>query len=95
MGDVSWVVPEISLVATTAPAKSPWHSWVVVACGGMSIGHKGMIFSSKAMAFTMLDLFENEQLRIQIKKEFDQRKGNEIYKPMIPDGLPAILQPSN
>jgi len=90
VGDVSWVVPEISLVATTAPAKSPWHSWVVVACGGMSIGHKGMIFSSKAMAFTMLDLFENEKLRTDIKKEFDLKKGNEIYKPMIPDGPPAI-----
>jgi aminobenzoyl-glutamate utilization protein B len=62
----------------------------VVACGGMSIGHKGMIFSSKAMAFTMLDLFENEKLRTDIKKEFDLKKGNEIYKPMIPDGPPAI-----
>lgn len=90
VGDVSWVVPEISLVATTAPAKSPWHSWVVVACGGMSIGHKGMIFSSKAMAFTMLDLFENEKLRTDIRKEFELKKGNEIYKPMIPDGPPAI-----
>lgn len=90
VGDVSWVVPEISLVVTTAPAKSPWHSWVVVACGGMSIGHKGMIFASKAMAFTMLDLFENEKLLSEIKKEFILKKGNEIYKPMIPDGPPTI-----
>jgi aminobenzoyl-glutamate utilization protein B len=90
VGDVSWVVPEISLVVTTAPAKSPWHSWVVVACGGMSIGHKGMIFASKAMAFTMLDLFENEKLLSDIKKEFILKKGNEIYKPMIPDGPPTI-----
>ena len=90
VGDVSWVVPEISLLVTTAPAKSPWHSWVVVACGGMSIGHKGMIFASKAMAFTMLDLFENEKLLLEVKKEFVTRKGNEIYKPMIPDGPPTI-----
>ena len=90
LGDVSWVVPEISLITTTAPEKSPWHSWVVVACGGMSIGHKGMIFSSKAMAFTMLDLFENEKLRADIRKEFELKKGNEIYKPMIPDGPPTI-----
>lgn len=32
VGDVSYIVPEISLFATTAPAGSPWHSWVVVAC---------------------------------------------------------------
>ncbi len=90
VGDVSWIVPEISLNVTTAPYKSPWHSWVVVACGGMSIGHKGMIFSSKALAFTMLDLFENETLRTEIRKEFETKKGNEIYKPMIPDGPPKI-----
>ena len=59
VGDVSYIVPEITLLATTAPYEAPWHSWVVVACGGMSIGHKGMLFSSKALGTTMVDLFEN------------------------------------
>jgi aminobenzoyl-glutamate utilization protein B len=90
VGDVSWLVPEIGLVVTTAPAKSPWHSWVVVACGGMSIGHKGMLFASKAMAFTMLDMFENEKLRDEVKAEFIRKKGNEVYSPMIPAGAPAV-----
>ena len=48
VGDVSYIVPEITLLTTTAPFEAPWHSWVVVACGGMSIGHKGMLFTSKA-----------------------------------------------
>ncbi len=43
VGDVSWNVPNINLSVTTAPKDTPWHSWAVVACGGMSIGHKGMI----------------------------------------------------
>jgi aminobenzoyl-glutamate utilization protein B len=43
-------------MATTAPYESPWH-WVVVASGGMSIGHKGMLFASKSLT-TMVDLFE-------------------------------------
>jgi aminobenzoyl-glutamate utilization protein B len=30
VGDVSYIVPEISLLATTAPFESPWHSWIVV-----------------------------------------------------------------
>jgi aminobenzoyl-glutamate utilization protein B len=34
VGDVSYIVPEITLMATTAPYESPWHSWVVVASGG-------------------------------------------------------------
>jgi aminobenzoyl-glutamate utilization protein B len=88
VGDVSWIVPEISLYATTAPIDTPWHSWTVVACGGMSIGHKGMIYSSKALAMTMVDLFENPQLRADIRKEFLERKGNEVYKAMVPDGPP-------
>jgi aminobenzoyl-glutamate utilization protein B len=88
VGDVSWIVPEISLYTTTAPIDTPWHSWAVVACGGMSIGHKGMIFSSKALAMTMVDLFENPQLRADIRKEFLERKGTEVYKAMVPEGPP-------
>ena len=90
VGDVSWVVPEICLVVTTAPVNTPWHSWSVVACGGMSIGHKGLVHAAKALGMTMTDLFENEQLRKDIRKEFDLKKGKEVYKAMIPDGLPPV-----
>ncbi|HYC84285.1 MAG TPA: amidohydrolase [Chryseosolibacter sp.] len=90
VGDVSWLVPEITLVATTAPPKAPWHSWAVVACGGMSIGHKGMLFASKALAMTMVDLFENEDLRKQIRREFEERRNNHVYKAYVPEGPPPI-----
>lgn len=90
VGDVSYIVPEITLLATTAPFEAPWHSWVVVACGGMSIGHKGMLFASKSLGTTMVDLFENEQLRKDIKAEFLQRKGKEVWKAMLPDGPPPV-----
>ena len=92
VGDVSYIVPEITLLATTAPFEAPWHSWVVVACGGMSIGHKGMLFSSKALGTTMVDLFENEKLRTEIKEEFLKRKGKEVWKAMLPDGPPPVPQ---
>jgi aminobenzoyl-glutamate utilization protein B len=90
VGDVSWVVPQISLVVTTAPAETPWHSWPVVACGGMSIGHKGMLYASKALALTMVDLFEKESLRAAMRREFEEKKGGEVYKAMIPDGPPPV-----
>jgi aminobenzoyl-glutamate utilization protein B len=90
VGDVSYIVPEISLSVTTAPAESPWHSWVVVACGGMSIGHKGMLYAAQALGTTMVDLFENEQLRKDMKAEFLKRKGNEVWKAMLPDGPPPV-----
>ena len=90
VGDVSYIVPEITLLATTAPFEAPWHSWVVVACGGMSIGHKGMLFTSKSLGTTMVDLFENEKLRSDIKEEFLKRKGKEVWKAMLPDGPPPV-----
>jgi aminobenzoyl-glutamate utilization protein B len=90
VGDISFIVPEITLLATTAPYEAPWHSWVVVACGGMSIGHKGMLFAAKSLSTTMVDLFENEKLRTDIRKEFEERKGAEVWKPMLPDGPPPV-----
>lgn len=90
VGDISYIVPEITLNAVTAPYKAPWHSWVVVACGGMSIGHKGMLFAAKSLGTTMVDLFEDEQLRKDIRAEFLKRKGNEVWKAMLPDGPPPV-----
>jgi len=90
VGDVSWIVPVIRLVVTTAPKDVPWHSWAVVASSGMSIGHKGMLHAAKVMAMTMVDLYENEKTVKQIRTEFNERKGDRIWKPMIPDGPPPI-----
>ncbi|MBB4080545.1 aminobenzoyl-glutamate utilization protein B [Lewinella aquimaris] len=90
VGDVSYVVPVIRLRATTAPNGTPWHSWAVVACGGMSIGHKGMAFAAEALARTMVDLFQDEQLRDRIRAEFEEDLGEYEYKPMVPEGPPPV-----
>jgi hypothetical protein len=46
-------------------------------------------FASKSLGTTMVDLFENEQLRKDIKAEFLKRKGKEVWK-MLPDGPPPV-----
>ena len=92
VGDVSWNVPNINLGVTTAPKGTPWHSWAVVACGGMSIGHKGMSYAAKAMGMTMVDLFQNPKWVSEIKEEYKERKGNTVYEAIIPDGPPPINQ---
>ena len=91
MGDVSQVVPVVRLGVTTAAKGGPWHSWAVVACTGMSIGHKGMIYASKALAMTMLDFYNNPKLIDGVKKEFLVRKGDRVYKPQIPPGPPKLI----
>jgi len=95
VGDVSWNVANINLRVTTAPKDTPWHSWAVVACGGMSIGHKGMTYAAKAMAMTMGDLFENSDLVEKVKAEYKERKGDEVYKAIIPEGPPPINAKGN
>ena len=90
VGDVSWIVPEIRLGVTTAPKDTPWHSWAVVACGGMSIGHKGMEYAAKALAMTMVDLYKDPALIKAVQKEFNERKGDHEYKAILPDGPPPL-----
>jgi len=62
----------------------------VVACSGIYIGHKGMSYAAKAMAMTMVDFFEDAQLREEMRKEFLERKGDYVYKALIPDGPPPL-----
>ncbi|MEX0288965.1 MAG: amidohydrolase [Flavobacteriaceae bacterium] len=92
VGDVSWNVANINLSVTTAPKDTPWHSWAVVACGGMSIGHKGLVHAAKAMGMTMVDLFEDKKLVEKVKAEYLSRKGSEIYEAIVPEGPPPIGQ---
>lgn len=90
VGDVSFIAPTIRLRGTTAPAGTPWHSWAVVATGGMSIGHKGLVYASKALSMTMIDLYKNPELIEQIKAEFQERKGDYVYEGMVPPGPPPL-----
>ncbi|MBX7222251.1 MAG: amidohydrolase [Blastocatellia bacterium] len=88
LGDVSWNVPTLHISVTTAPEGVPWHSWPVVACGGMSIGHKGMLFASKTLALGMVQLFEDAKLREKVRAEFAETMKGRTYKPYILDGPP-------
>lgn len=92
VGDVSFLVPVVRLGVATAPAGTPWHSWAVVACGGMSIGHKGMVYAAKALSMTMVDLFTDKTLLQSVKDEFKERKGTYQYKGLLPPGPPPVGQ---
>jgi aminobenzoyl-glutamate utilization protein B len=90
VADVSWIVPTLHLSVTTAPEGAPWHAWPVVACGGMSIGHKGLAQAAKALATTMVDLFEDPDAVARIQAEFKEKTKGQVYKPYIPEGPPPV-----
>jgi aminobenzoyl-glutamate utilization protein B len=90
VGDVSWVVPTLSLIVATAPMAAPWHAWPVVATGGMSIGHKGMVVASKTLAATMVDLFEKPAALQEVRDEFAKKKGDVVFKAYVAPGPPPL-----
>ncbi len=90
VGDVSWVVPTLHFSVTTGVWESPWHAWPVVATGGMSIGHKGMLHAAKVMAVTGADLFVDPALRSAIRAEFTEQTKGFAYRPWIPAGPPPL-----
>lgn len=90
VADVSWVVPTLHLTVTTAPAGTPWHAWPVVAAGGMSIGHEGMLHAAKTLAATMVDLFSRPAARRAIRKEWETKTDGFVYRTFLPDGPPPI-----
>jgi aminobenzoyl-glutamate utilization protein B len=88
VGDVSYVVPTLHFYGATAPFGVPWHAWPVVASSGMSIGHKGMVAASKALAATAVDLFADADVRARLQAEFAEKTKGITYKWLIPDGPP-------
>jgi aminobenzoyl-glutamate utilization protein B len=90
VGDVSWIVPTLNLTVVTSPIEAPWHAWPVVATGGMSIGHKGMIVASKTLAATMVDLYEKPQALRDVRAEFEKKRGDVVFKAYLPDGPPPL-----
>ena len=90
VANVSWTVPTLHLLVATAPIATPWHAWPVVAAGGMSIGHKGMLYAAKSLAATMVDLYMDADARAAIRTEWLEDKGGRVYKPFLADGPPPI-----
>ena len=88
VGDVSWLVPTLHLSVTTAPLGVPWHAWTVVAAGGMSIGHKGMLYAAKTLSATMVDLMTDSAAREAVRAEFAKQTEGFAYKPYVPEGPP-------
>lgn len=90
-GDVSWIVPMVSMSSATWPPGTPGHSWQAVAAGGTSMGVKGMMVSSKTMAMTVIDIFKDPSIVDKAKAELEKRRGKDfVYKPIIGDREPAL-----
>jgi aminobenzoyl-glutamate utilization protein B len=91
VSDVSWVTPTIEFSTTCCMLGTPGHSWQYVAQNGMSIGHKGLIFSTKVHAATGLELLTKSDLLRKVKDEWRERRRGREYKAPIPLDLKPPL----
>jgi aminobenzoyl-glutamate utilization protein B len=91
VADVSWNTPTKEFGTVCAILGTPGHSWQLTAQSGMSIGHKGLIFASKVIASTCIDILTKPKLLKSIKTEFKDRLQGRKYKPPIPLNLKPPL----
>ncbi|MBT2597888.1 M20 family metallopeptidase [Arthrobacter sp. ISL-72] len=89
VGDVSWSVPTVQIMAASVAMGTPFHTWQVVAQGKLPAAHKGMIYAAKAMAGTAVSLFADPRLVAEAKIEFDAVMAETPYICPIPDDVMA------
>jgi aminobenzoyl-glutamate utilization protein B len=91
VGDVSWIAPTGQLGTACHVNGSTGHSWMITACSGMSIGHKGMLVAAKAMALAGYRLMTEPALLAQANAAFIKDTGGKPYVSPLP---PDLLIPS-
>ncbi|MFZ2055770.1 MAG: amidohydrolase [Candidatus Aminicenantales bacterium] len=89
VAEVSWLTPTTSLGVASSPIGTPGHHWAIVACGGMSIGHKCLATAAKVMAASCLDFISQPEIIQKMREEWTARKKGREYK----SPLPADLKP--
>ena len=86
VAEVSRMVPTAKLRVASAPRDAPWHAWPVVACGGMSIGHKAMTCAARALGGAIMELAASPRAVTAARREFEQKTAGAPYSSPIPEG---------
>ena len=91
VADVSWKAPTLEFETVCRVLGTPGHSWQATAQHGMGIGHKGLLFASKIIATSVLDMLLNPQLLAKAQDEQKLRLKGRAYKSPIPPDLKPPL----
>jgi len=92
IGDVSWVVPTVTLNYPSNIPGGPGHNWANGIAMATPIAHKGVVAGAKVQAMTMLDILLHPEL---VQKSWDYFRNVQTkdvqYKSLLrPDDKPAI-----
>lgn len=91
IGDVSWVVPTITLRYPANIPGLPGHSWYDAIAMATPIAHKGSLQGAKVQAMNLVDLFLRPELIQEAKRYFTEvQTANMKYTPILrPHDRPA------
>jgi aminobenzoyl-glutamate utilization protein B len=91
IGDVSWVVPTVTLRFPSNIPGTPGHNWTDAIAMATPIAHKGATAGAKVMAMTMLDFLLQPALVDSAWSYFRNVQTRTVqYRPLIrPDDPPA------
>ncbi|HTB11456.1 MAG TPA: hypothetical protein VK752_07795 [Bryobacteraceae bacterium] len=92
IGDVSWVVPTVTLRYPANIPGGPGHNWANGVAMATPIAHKGVVAGAKVQALTMLDILLHQEIVDKAWDYFNNVQTKEgKYKSFIRDGdVPAI-----
>ncbi|MBN1151595.1 MAG: amidohydrolase [Dehalococcoidia bacterium] len=84
VGDVSHIAPTAQFTACCMPLGVPLHSWQAVAACGSSIGLKSMLWASKVLALSTLDVIRNPDVVSAARREHSGAVSGRRYECPIP-----------
>jgi len=91
VSDVSWKAPTMEFYTTTWPLGTPGHSWMNVAASAVGIGHKSLVFASKVIAASVIDLLTKPELLKRAWEEQNRRTLGKTYRsPLPPEAKPPL-----
>ena len=84
IGDVSWVVPTVTLRYPANIPSLPGHNWANAIAMATPIAHKGTTAGAKVLALTMIDLLTKPVLVLQAWDYFrNEQTKEQKYQPLI------------
>ena len=90
--DVSWNTPTVQMHIATWVKGTPGHSWQTATQGKCSYAKKATIYAAKAVAGTIMRLFEHPELIESARAEHKERVGDG-YVCGIPEGVNPPIKP--
>jgi len=88
--DVSWNCPTVQMHIATWADGTPGHSWQAAAQGKCHYAHEAMLFAGKAVASTIMRLFDDPERLAEAKAQHAEKTKAGYQCPIPEDVLPPI-----